>query len=218
MGFVSDWVEQAYVIGDDDSRLRMARRARAKAMPIDEAFALAADRRLPRRWYVAAARDENRAADRLGARGVELWQPRRKVTIGRRRGLAARDVERPLFPGYLFLHVPAAAEAFHAVNTETDGLLGARGWPEALADGVIETLRLANDAGAFDDTCVRRRAKLERALIAGAEVMVKSGPLAGVLARVAEGWKGGAVARLEAELFGGLTLVSVRLDELREVE
>lgn len=59
---------------------------------------------------------------------------------------------------------------------------------------------------------------MERALIAGATVMVKSGPLSGVLARVAEGWKGGATARLEAELFGGLTLVTVRVDELKEVE
>lgn len=213
MGFVSDWRE-----GRDWFEGRRGHAALAERATLADGFALAADPGLARRWYVAAAHDENRAADRLTGWGVELWQPSRKVTLKRTRGLAARDVERPLFPGYLFLHVPEAAAAFHAVNTETDGLLGARGWPEALSDGVIETLRLANDAGAFDDTCVRRRAKLERALIAGAEVMVKSGPLAGVLARVAEGWKGGAVARLEAELFGGMTLVSVRVDELQEVE
>ena len=74
MGFVSDWIEQSYVIGDDDSRLRLARRARAKAMPLNDAFALAADTRLPRRWYVAAAHDENRAADRLRGWGVDRFQ------------------------------------------------------------------------------------------------------------------------------------------------
>ncbi len=213
MGYVSDWRE-----GRDWFEGHRGHAARSERASLAQGFALAADARLPRRWYVAAAHDENRAADRLRGWGVELWQPRRKVTLARVRSLPARDVERPLFPGYLFLRLPEAAAAFHAVNTETAGLLGQRGWPQALADGAVETLRLANDAGAFDDTATRRRAQMERALIAGAQVMVKSGPLAGVLARVAEGWKGGAVARLEAELFGGMTLVTVRVDELSEVE
>lgn len=212
MGFVSDWVEQR-----DWFEGGRGHAARAERMTLAHGFALAASGE-PKRWYVAAAHDENRAADRLGQWGVTLWQPRRKVTLARVRALPARDVERLLFPGYLFLKLPEAAQAFHAVNTETDGLLGAEGRPLALADGVVETLRLANEAGAFDDTATRRRARMERALIAGATVMVKSGPLSGVLARVAEGWKGGATARLEAELFGGLTLVTVRVDELGEVE
>lgn len=216
MGFVADWRDMV-TEQEAGNYVEKARAARGLRRPLNEAFALAAHG-AAKRWFVATAHNENRAADALAEWGVELWQPRRRVTLARRRGQAARDVERPLFDGYLFLRIPEAPAAFHAVLTVADGLLGSAGRPAPQEDGLIAALRLASGAGVFDDTTCRRRARLEAALKRGEALKIGVGPFAGLLARAVEGWKGGATARLSVALFGGLTAVTLPVDDLRMEE
>lgn len=195
--------------------------ADVEALALDAAFRVAAAGG-PKRWFVAASRDEIRSADELRKRGVLVWQPRFMKEVNRHRGGRARKVERPLFPGYLFVCIPETAQAFHAVSSVTSGLLGAvaggGGWPVAIADDVVRGLMAACSAKVFDDTVPRRRARLEAMLSAGEKVTVRSGMFAGLMAKVADGWKGGLTVRLEAALFGGQAVISVPVDDLIESE
>lgn len=213
MGFVTDWTRDEGISGRAADRLR---RAGADAAALDAAFAAA--RGGGRAWFVAEARDPNRCGDRLARRGLDIWQPRRTVTRPRRRGLAAAEIAVPLFPGYLFVHIPPTAPAFHAVLTEAASLLGQDGRPQPVADADIAALRGAVDHRVFDDTAPRRAARLEAALKAGGAVEIVNGPWAGCIARAVEGWRGGAVARLEAHLFGGMARITAPVSALRLVE
>lgn len=206
--------------GTDDRQVGPERAERQVRDALDAAFSVAATGE-PKRWFVAASRDENRSADELRKRGVTVWQPRYRKGVNRSRGREARVVERPLFPGYLFVRLPECAEAFHAVSTIASGLLGATSgtgvWPVSVADDVVNGLMAACEAKIFDDTTPRRRARLEALLAKGEWVKIGAGAFAGLMARVADGWKGGHSVRLEAQLFGGLSVITVPVDDVHPI-
>jgi transcriptional antiterminator RfaH len=74
------------------------------------------------RWYVVATKPAREffAAGQLRNQGFEVFSPKRKTTMRHVRKLVTRA--RPLFPGYLFVHMRLDAIRWRAIN----GTLGVK--------------------------------------------------------------------------------------------
>lgn len=131
-------------------------------------------------WYVlwSEARAEKKVAERLAAKGCEVWLP----TATERRQWSDRwkTVTVPLFPGYLF------------ASTDGSGYLGLLRTPGVLTL-VKEAGRPAELSAAYVDELRRVIAHPELAVEAvqdaippGSEVLVREGPLAGFRGQVVE--------------------------------
>ncbi len=124
------------------------------------------------RWYAAytSANHEKRAAELLRAREVEYFLP----TYSSVRKWKDRRVqlEMPLFPGYLFVHLALRDRLKVLQVPGVAHLVGFSGTPVALPDAEIETLRAGQASGV--------RAEPHPFLNVGRRVRIKDGPLAGM--------------------------------------
>lgn len=132
-------------------------------------------------WYAiyTSANQEKKVAEQLALRTVEHFLPLyeslrhwkdRKVVL-----------KLPLFPGYVFVRL-ALREKLNVLQIPgVARLVGFDGTPAALPDNEIETLRTSFESGV--------RAEPHPFLIVGREVLVRSGPLAGMKGILIQ-WKG----------------------------
>jgi transcriptional antiterminator NusG len=125
------------------------------------------------RWYAIRHRSRfaARVAEELDVRGFERYAPTwREITRWSDRQKA---VDRPLFPGYMFVRFDAARDLITIL--QTPGLAGVLGpdeySPEPIDDAEISSLRRVVDATAG--------AARPCAYVAGERVRVESGPMAG---------------------------------------
>ena len=143
------------------------------------------------KWYVVHARprQERRAEENLLRQGFRAWLP--VTERSRRHARRIETVRAPLFPGYLFVELDIAHEAWRAVN----GTFGVRRLladgprPQALPEGFVAALRHA--AGADGASIVA-----PSALRPGDAVTIAAGPFAdcaAVVLRLAPGERVGVL-------------------------
>jgi transcription antitermination factor NusG len=123
-------------------------------------------------WYAAytCANHEKKAATEISLRGVESFVP---VYHSVRRWSDRRvELEMPLFPGYVFVHLGLPDRQKVVQVPGVVRLVGFGGVPAALPDEQIEILRTGLNR--------RLRAEPHPYLTVGRRVRLKSGPLAGI--------------------------------------
>ena len=135
----------------------------------------------PDGWFVVwtESRAEKMVESRIASLGLEPWLP--TVTERRRWSDRWREVETPLFPGYLFAR-PAAQ--WHTV-LHTPGVLTvvkSGGRPAQISDNFIQQLRGAITRGGTTVQPIPAEARFEP----GDEVIVQDGPLRGIRGVVRE--------------------------------
>jgi transcription antitermination factor NusG len=165
----------------------------------NEGFHLPADYVEPR-WYAAytSANHEKRVAEQLSVRAIEHYLP---LYAALRRWKDRRvKLERPLFPGYVFVRV-ALRDRLQVLQVPSIvRLVGFNGVPSALAEQEIEGLRQALAEGV--------RAEPHPYLRVGRRVRITAGPLAGrdgILRR----WRGALRVVLSTELIQRSILVDI---------
>lgn len=125
-----------------------------------------------RYWFAAytSANHEKRVAEQLARRSVEHFLP---LYLAIRRWKDRRvKLDRPLFPGYVFVRL-ALQDRLQVLQVPgVVKLVGFRGTPTALPEAEIERLRISLLNGV--------RAEPHPYLTAGRRVMVRSGSLAGL--------------------------------------
>ncbi|MEJ8476424.1 transcription termination/antitermination NusG family protein [Roseibium algae] len=107
-------------------------------------------------WFIASTnpRCEGRALKSLSQAGFETFCPmqtvRRKVWVkGKRR---SKDVQKPLFTGYVFVGLDPANMAF-GIARRCDGVasfVGVNGSPQRVSGARVSDLMAAQDMGMFD--------------------------------------------------------------------
>ena len=108
----------------------------------------------PSRWYVVHTRphQERRAEANLLRQGYRAWLP--QMERSRRHARRIETVRTPLFPGYLFVELDIAREAWCAIN----GTFGVRRLltegpcPQALPDGFVAALQGATGSDGLSTT------------------------------------------------------------------
>jgi transcription antitermination factor NusG len=123
-------------------------------------------------WYAAytCANHEKKAAAEISLRGVESFLPLYHAI--RRWSDRRVELEMPLFPGYVFVHLALPDRSRVLQVPGVVRLVGFGGLPAALPDEQIEILRAGLNR--------RLRAQPHPYLTAGRRVRVKSGPMAGI--------------------------------------
>jgi transcription antitermination factor NusG len=124
------------------------------------------------RWYGAytSANHEKRVAEQMSVRGLEHFLPLYECVRRWRNGRVT--LQRPLFPGYVFVRM-ALRERLRVLQISgVARLVGFDGRPAALPDEEIESLRTGLRSGI--------QAEPHPYLTVGQRVRVKSGPLAGM--------------------------------------
>jgi transcription antitermination factor NusG len=127
---------------------------------------------LEARWYAAyvCANHEKRVLEQLERRSVEAFLP---VYESLRRWKDRRvRLARPLFPGYVFVHMALRDRLEVMRISSVVCLVGCNGRATPLPDVEIETLKKGLAAGV--------RGKPHPYLTVGRRVKLKSGPLAGM--------------------------------------
>lgn len=123
-------------------------------------------------WYAVytSANREKRVAEQLSVRAIEHFLP---VYLSLRRWKDRRvELERPLFPGYLFVRL-ALRDKLSVVQTPgVAQLVGFNGRPTALADAEISSLQASLRSGV--------RIEPHPYLTAGKRVRIRDGPLSGM--------------------------------------
>ena len=143
----------------------------AAAITLTEAPGLPAEYLQPR-WYAAytSANHEKRVADQLKVRSVEHFLPLYEST--RRWKDRRLKFQKPLFPGYVFVHLALKDRLRVLQIPGLARLVGFNGSPTELPDEEIEGLMKGLRAGV--------RAEPHPFLTVGRRVCVKAGPLAGL--------------------------------------
>ncbi|MDD5307176.1 MAG: UpxY family transcription antiterminator [Deltaproteobacteria bacterium] len=163
-----------------------------------------------RLWYAVHVRsNQERATGRfLMGRAVEIFLPTYRVRV--RRTDRRVEVTRPLFPGYLFVHVDlAAAERVEVLKAPgTVRIVGFGEGPVPVPDDVIHSLGIL--VGAGQDTV-----KPHPLVRTGQRVEVTDGPFAGAVGVIAQ--TGGRKPRLvvEVEFLGRAVAVPIGPEEVR---
>jgi transcription antitermination factor NusG len=124
------------------------------------------------RWYAAytSANHEKRVAEQMGVREVEHFLP---LCASVRRWKNQRvTLERPLFPGYVFVRMALRDRLRVQTIPGVARLVGFGQTPAALPDEELEALRTSLGSGI--------RAVPHPLLTVGRQVRVKCGPLAGL--------------------------------------
>ncbi|HZU23044.1 MAG TPA: UpxY family transcription antiterminator [Terriglobales bacterium] len=122
-------------------------------------------------WYAAqtCSRHEKRVAEYLAGRGIESFLP---LYVAQRRWADRKArVELPLFPGYLFVHIPLAERLRVLELPGVVRLVSSRGQALAIGEAEIESLRQGLRAGG--------KAEPHPFLKIGERVHVLAGPFAG---------------------------------------
>ena len=99
------------------------------------------------RWYVARTlpHKERTASERMRAQGFRTFLPLQDRTIRHARRILT--VRRPIFPRYLFVRFDPGATQWRSINGTigVDRLIMRGTMPEAVRDGVVETLLASAD-------------------------------------------------------------------------
>jgi transcription termination/antitermination protein NusG len=171
-------------------------------------------------WYAVhcAPRSELKALKKLRVLAVQSWCPMAERTIVPRHGKrkVIRTVERPAFPGYLFVRCsPQAWGSICDVDGVND-LVRQGDRPVAIAAKIVEDLMAVEDIGGMDDP------ENEIRLAVGDHVLITSGPFEGFPAVVEKQFVARAEDRersvgLVTSLFGRETRIRVPLDKLEIV-
>lgn len=124
------------------------------------------------RWYAAytSANHEKRVAEQMGKRGVEHFLP--LYACSRRWKDRWVMLQRPLFPGYVFVQIALRDRLRVQKIPGVACLVGFDGTPAALPDEEIEALRTSLGTGV--------RAEPYPYLRAGCRVRIRVGPLTGL--------------------------------------
>jgi transcriptional antiterminator RfaH len=100
-----------------------------------------------KRWYVAQTqpRAETKALAHLKNQNFEAWLP--EFLKRRRHARRTEMVRRPLFPGYLFVHLDLDAERWRSVlgTVGIVTLIGGDRAPTPLADEIVDAIRARVD-------------------------------------------------------------------------
>ena len=122
-------------------------------------------------WYAAytSANHEKKAAAEITRRGVESFLPLYRAV--RRWSDRRVELEMPLFPGYVFVHLALRERLRVLLVPGVAKLVGFGGLPAALPDEQIEALRAGLDK--------QMLAKPHPYLVAGRRVRIVRGPLCG---------------------------------------
>jgi transcriptional antiterminator NusG len=127
-------------------------------------------------WYAlwVRSRCEFMTAGELARKGIEHYLP--SVPKTRQWKDRKKKVDFPLFPGYLFVHVPRRADAF-LQTVKTRGAVSfvslEPGLPTPVAEEEISSLKILMESGATFD--------IYPGLQAGTAVRIKRGPLCGAV-------------------------------------
>ena len=123
-------------------------------------------------WYAAytCANHEKKAAAEISRRGVESFLPVYQTI--RRWSDRRVELETPLFPGYVFVHLALRDRLKVLEVPGVVRLVGFGGLPTALPEEEMKTLRAGLAAGL--------RAEPHPYLTAGRRVRLKSGPFSGL--------------------------------------
>jgi len=124
------------------------------------------------RWYVAytAPRHEKKIALQLRDRSIESFLPLYETV--RRWKNGRHKVEMPLFPGYIFVHIPLSERLSVLKLPSVVRLVGFNGQPLPLSDAEVEAIQ----------TCLNRGSQLapHPFLAVGKRVRIIRGPLQGL--------------------------------------
>lgn len=167
-------------------------------------------------WHVAIVPQgkEGKAEREMHRAGFFAYCPLERVTVGT--GVLRRDVERPLFPQYVFFTRRNESASIMAVREVRDVLGGiARQW-QAAPEGLIRALVDSEGLGVFDRTDSRKAAEREarRAkLCTGQAVTITVGPLAGFPAKIKAISAKARVVCL-VKMFGGEVEVEAGIDKI----
>jgi len=124
------------------------------------------------RWYAAytSANHEKSVAEHMGKRGVEHFLP--LYACERWRKVQRVTLQRPLFPGYVFVHIALRDRLRVQQIPGVACLVGFDKTPAALPDEEIDSLRSSLGTGV--------RAEPYPYLRAGCRVKIRVGPLSGL--------------------------------------
>lgn len=167
-------------------------------------------------WHVAIVPNgkEGKAERALHRAGFFAYCPLERLTIGT--GALRRDVERPLFPQYVFFSRRSDKASISMVREVADVLGGInRQWLTA-PEGLIWSLVDSEGLGVFDRTdgkrAAERDAKRSR-LSTGQAVRITDGPLAGFPAKIKAISAKQRVVCL-VEMFGGQVELEAGIDKI----
>ena len=124
------------------------------------------------RWYAAytSSNHEKRVAEQMGVRGMEHFLPLYASIRRWRNGRVT--LQRPLFPGYVFVHIALREKLRVQQIPGVAWLVGFDGTPAALPEEEIEALRTGLGTG--------MQAEPHPYFTVGRRVRVTSGPMAGL--------------------------------------
>jgi transcription elongation factor/antiterminator RfaH len=130
------------------------------------------------RWFAVNTQPnaEPRAQVNLERQGWTCFCPRMARTVRSGRRLMTRL--RPLFPGYIFVHLDPSTSRWRTVDSTfgVRGIVKSGDMPAPLPIGVVETLREMADQ--------RSKVSFASALTTGETVQFVSGPLTGLMGKL----------------------------------
>lgn len=134
-------------------------------------------------WFVAHTRcnQERLCAEALERKGFDVYLPMKTVRVSHAR--RAQVVTRPLFGRYLFVGLDHVTPAFSAVRKSlgVEWIVQNGANPVRVRNVLIDGLREAEEAGAFDET---RPQVVTCSVAPGDTVRIKDGPCAGLIAEI----------------------------------
>ena len=178
----------------------------------DKFLAIAAgDEQAKKQWFVlkTAPRREKAVSKSVNNFGIETWLPMKKAIQPRRYTRPAKEIEVPVFGGYLFVKAVPCAESWVGLS-RIDGavsvMFGQRG-ALVVSEQYMNDLMGLTVKGVFDDGKALPRYQ------AGERVSFPVGH-AGVFDGVIEGYVGTRAVRVLSFIFGQQTAIEVPLANL----
>lgn len=131
-----------------------------------------------KKWYAihVMSHHERKVASRLSQQGFEVFLPEYQTRSQRKDRV--KMIQKPLFPGYLFIFTKLLAEQRLEIlkTPSVVRMVGTGSRPIAVPNEQIESVRLL--------LCSAADARPEQDLCPGQKVLVTDGPLKGVVGRV----------------------------------
>ena len=170
---------------------------------------------------------EKKVAQTLVATGIHAYLPlsadwRKQSRREKHMAAAKVRIERPLFPGYIFVEMPVERPPYHIITS----IYGFRDFlrdtghpdfpPVAIAGEVVDKLREKQEAGAFDATVKKGKAFIPKWAVADATVRIKDGPLACFEAMIRKVLPNDMI-RVEASIFGRTTNIDMPIANVEAV-
>ncbi|MBX8811110.1 MULTISPECIES: transcription termination/antitermination NusG family protein [Brucellaceae] len=164
-----------------------------------------------KQWFVlkTANKQEKAVSKSVSNFGIETWLPMKKALQPRRYTRPAKEIEVPVFGGYLFVKAVPCAESWVGLSRIDGAISVVFGQCGALvvSDKYMNDLKCLNDVGSFNDLKNFPRYKN------GERVSFPVGS-AGVFEGVIEGYVGARAARVLAFIFGQERTIEVPLANL----